>query len=83
MFNVRNVELQRDLEKSIEMNINALDRLENWIYRVQDQLNYCEDNYLQDELEVLEYLRFSMKYLDKQYNEAYKRAGGKKVFSYE
>lgn len=83
MFNVRNVELQRDLEKSIELNINALDRLKNWINRVRDQLNYCEDNYLKNELEVLEYLQFSMKYLDTQYREAYKLAGGKKVFSYE
>lgn len=83
MFNVRKIEELKNLEISIETNIEAMDRLENWINRVENKLNYSEDDYLREELSTLKYLQFTLNYLDKQYVSTYRKLGGKKVFNYE
>lgn len=80
---VSKLEMKHNLEKSIEKNIEVLDTIQNWINSIKDKYKYNEDEVLKGYLETLEYIQFVFRFVDKQYCEAYKKLGGKKVFKYE
>ena len=69
--NVNKKELVDSLKKSIKMNSNALDYVENCINKCQDLLNYNENDLIaKNDLENLQYIKFTLNYLEKQYNES-------------
>lgn len=66
---VNNTELIKSLKISLERNENAIDYLENKISNVKDMLEYVEyDKVLNEELEILEHIKFSLSFLTDSYN---------------
>lgn len=69
--NVSKKELIDSLNKSLKLNKNALDYVENCINKCEDLLNYNEKDLIaKDDLENLKYIKFTLNYLEKQYNES-------------
>lgn len=80
--NVSNQELKDSLLKSIEYNSNALDYIENVLNRARDRLKYNEyDKENKEIVETLEYIKFALTYLDKQYIDSLKKVGVKSGFN--
>lgn len=78
MKKVSNIEILHNLESTLKKNTNALDYVENEINRLNDILAYNENDTISKEhLENLEYLKFTLYYLDKQYMKSFKSLGGK------
>lgn len=76
--NVSKEELKDSLIKSLKYNSNALDYIENVLNRARDLLKYNEkDIETKETVEILEYIKFSLTYLDKQYSESLKKVGVK------
>lgn len=73
LIKVSKIEELKKLEIVIEENIEAMDKLENWINRVEGELKYERFNFLEEELKTLKYLRFTLLFLDKQYLMAYRK----------
>ena len=74
--NVSKEELKNCLLISIEHNTNALDFVQNELNHIEDVLKYNEhDEDYKKRHEVLEYIRFSLNYLDEQYQESLKKLG--------
>lgn len=75
---VGKVEILKSLKNTMKQNTDALDYIENLIYQVQNELGYSpEDKNLQEDLESLKYIRFSLYYLDDMYMKAFNKHGGK------
>lgn len=86
MFNIQNrvvkkvnkVELLNSLKTTLEQNTKAIDNVTMWIHSCEDRLAYNEEDFeAQDALETLKYIEFSLRYLDKQYMDCYRKSGGK------
>lgn len=78
MKKVSNIEILNNLEETLKQNTNAIDYVENEINRVKDILSYNEYDYVsKDFLKNLEYIKFTLYYLDNQYMTAFKKCGGK------
>lgn len=86
MFNIQNkvvkkvskVELLNSLKTTLEQNTKAIDNVTMWIHSCEDRLGYNEEDYeAQDALETLKYIEFSLRYLDRQYMDCFKKNGGK------
>lgn len=76
--NTKSVEVLNSLRVTLSQNDDALDYLENNIRRTQDMLGFTPDDVvLQQDLKILQYIRFSLEYLDSQYRKTYKKYGGK------
>lgn len=76
--NVKSVEVLNSLRVTLSQNDEALDYVENNIRHTQDMLGYSPDDIiLQQDLKTLQYIRFSLEYLDKVYTKTYKKYGGK------
>ncbi len=74
--NVTKQELKDSLVQSLEYNTRALDYIENVLNKAKDNLNYDPDDKDYKEIvETLEYIKFSLTYLDQQYNDSLKRVG--------
>lgn len=76
--NKKSVEVLNSLKVTLNQNEEALDYVENNIRHFQDMLVISpEDVVLQQDLKSLQYIRFSLEYLDKVYSKTYKKYGGK------
>lgn len=76
--NVSKEELKHSLITSLEYNAKALDYIENLLNSAKDSLKYNEeDKDFQEIVATLEYIKFSLTYLDNQYNESLKKVGVK------
>ncbi len=76
--NVSKEELKHSLITSLEYNAKALDYIENVLNRAEDSLKYNEeDEDYQDIVVTLKYIKFSLTYLENQYNESLKKVGVK------
>lgn len=74
--NVSKEELKNSLLISLKYNNKALDYIENDLRRAKDFLKYKEDDKeTQEIVDILEYIKFSLTYLDNQYNESLKKVG--------
>ncbi len=75
---VSNLEMQHSLKETLQKNTRAIDYIQECINKCQDILKYNENDFqVKDELENLEYIQFTLYYLDKQYMKSYKKVGGK------
>lgn len=80
--NVTKQELKDNLIKTLEYNSRALDYIENVLNKAKDNYKYdSDDEDLKEIVETLEYIQFSLTYLDKQYNESLKKVGVKVGFN--
>lgn len=76
--NTKSVEVLNSLRVTLSQNDDALDYLENSIRHTQDMLGFSPDDViLQQDLKTLQYIRFSLEYLDNVYRKTYKKYGGK------
>lgn len=74
--NVSNEEIKNSLILTLEKNTIALDYIENVLHRTEDLYKYNEDDEdVKEQLDVLKYIKFSLTYLDKQYNDSLKKLG--------
>lgn len=70
-------QLRSSIIQSLEHNTNAVDYVENEINRFNDLLKYREEDVeLSRTIHVLEYIKFSLLYLDDCYNKSLKKIGG-------
>lgn len=80
MFNrnkVSNIDIKNHLLLSLEYNSAALDYVQDKIKHHEDWLKFMErDGTIKNELSVLKYIEFTLKYLDDCYNESLKECGG-------
>lgn len=80
--NVTKQELKDNLIQTLEYNSKALDYIENVLNKAKDNYKYnSDDEDLKEIIETLEYIQFSLTYLDKQYNESLKKVGVKVGFN--
>lgn len=74
---IDNIQLKASIVESLEHNTEAMDYIENEKNRLIDLLKYrCVDDELSRIIEVLEYIQFSLKFLDDSYIKALSRIGG-------
>lgn len=75
--NVSKGELKASIIQSLEHNTEAIDYVENEINRLKDLLIYREkDEELSRVIKILEYIKFSLLYIDDCYNKSLKKIGG-------
>lgn len=75
---VSKIELQHELKDTLEKNVNAIDYIEECLNKCNDRLGYNEnDTEAVFAKKNLEYIKFTLYYLDKQYMKAFKNVGGK------
>lgn len=76
--NISKEELKNSLLQSLEYNSKALDYIENVLNRAEDNLKYNPDDPdFAEIVSTVKYIKFSLSYLDNQYNESLKRLGVK------
>lgn len=74
--NVSKLELKNSLLESITLNDEALDYIQNQIYRTENVLGIDPlDKQVKRQLEIERYIQFSLNYLDKMYTENLKKLG--------
>lgn len=80
MKNVKNVsksELRASIIQSLEHNTDAVDYVQNELNRFNDLLKYRENDIeLSRTIHILEYIKFSLLYIDDCYNKSLKKIGG-------
>lgn len=75
---VRNIEIACKLREFMNLNISAIDYIDNQINRTKDILGYNDkDKIAKEHLKVLKYINFALYFLDEQYMKAFKDVGGK------
>lgn len=78
MDNVSNLEVKNCLRESMELNVIAIDFIEEELKKYEDRLKYNEDDEeAKYNLNCLKYIKFSLYYLDRQYMKAFRKCGGK------
>lgn len=74
---IDNTQLRTSIIESLERNADAIDYIENEKNHLIDLLEYVESSHaLSRSIEVLEYIQFSLKFLDDCYIKALSRIGG-------
>lgn len=74
---VSNAQLRASIIQSLEHNVEAVDYVENELNRLNDLLKYREDDVeLSRKIHILEYIKFSLLYIDDCYNKSLKKIGG-------
>lgn len=75
---VSKLELKNSLLQSISYNDDALDYIQNQIYRTENVLKLDpSDTLVQEQLNTEKYIQFSLRYLDKSYTDSLKKLGVK------
>lgn len=75
---ISKIEMQHKLKEAMEKNVIAIDFVEECIRDCDNLLGYNPDD--EDAIyakENLEYLKFTLYYLDNQYMKSFKQVGGK------
>ncbi len=76
--NVSKLELKNSLLETLKHNNDALDYIQNCIYRTENVLKLDpSDKSVQDQLNIEKYIQFSLNYLDKMYVDNLKNLGVK------
>lgn len=74
---VSNMDLKNSLLISIQYNSEALDYIAERIKKVEDFIKYNEDDEVsKNELSVLRYIDFTLKYVDDCYDKSLNQLGG-------
>lgn len=74
--NVSNRELADSLLESLSHNDEALDYIQNQIYRTENILNYDpSDKQIQEQLKVEKYIKFVLDYTEDAYKKSLKKVG--------
>lgn len=77
-INVSKLELKNSLLETIEHNNNALDYIQNEIYKTENILGVDpKDVQVQETLNIQKYIKFTLEYLDKQYSDNLRKLGVK------
>lgn len=75
---VSKLELKNSLLETLSHNNDALDYIQNQIYRTENVLNLDPaDKSVQEQLNIEKYIQFSLRYLDKSYTDSLKKLGVK------
>lgn len=75
---VSKLELKNSLLETLSHNDEALDYIQNEIYKTENILGYDpSDKQVQDTLNIQKYIQFTLRYLDKQYTDNLKKLGVK------
>ena len=75
---VSKLELKNSLLETLSHNDEALDYIQNEIYKTENVLGYDpSDKQVQDTLNIQKYIQFTLRYLDKQYTDNLKKLGVK------
>ena len=62
--------------ESLAHNDDALDYIQNQIYRTENVLGFDpSDKQVQEQLNIEKYIQFSLRYLDKSYTDSLKKLG--------
>lgn len=74
--NVSNRELANSLLESIAHNDDAIDYIQNQIYKTENVLGYLpEDMEAQERLKIEKFIKFELEFIDKSYKDSLKRLG--------
>lgn len=74
--NVSNRELADSLLESISHNDDAIDYIQNQIYKTENVLGYLpEDMEAQERLKIEKFIKFELEFIDKSYKDSLKRLG--------
>lgn len=74
--NVSNRELANSLLESIAHNDDAIDYIQNQIYKTENVLGYLpEDIEAQERLKIEKFIKFELEFIDKSYKDSLKRLG--------
>lgn len=74
--NVSNKELTNSLLESIAHNDDAIDYIQNQIYKTENVLGYLpEDMEAQERLKIEKFIKFELEFIDKSYKDSLKRLG--------
>lgn len=74
--NVSNRELANSLLESIAHNDDAIDYIQNQIYKTENVLGYLpEDMEAQERLKIEKFIKFELEFIDKSYKDILKKLG--------
>ncbi len=74
--NVSNRELANSLLESIAHNDDAIDYIQNQIYKTENVLGYLpEDIESQERLKIEKFIKFELEFIDKSYKDSLKKLG--------
>lgn len=74
--NVSNRELANSLLESIAHNDDAIDYIQNQIYKTENVLGYLpEDMEAQERLKIEKFIKFELEFIDKSYKDSLKKLG--------
>ncbi len=75
---VSKLELKNSLLETLSHNDDALDYIQNCIYKTENILGLDpSDKQVQEQLNIEKYIQFTLRYLDKQYTDNLKKLGVK------